>query len=162
MFDYKVIEFSRVRTVILTSLLAIFTLAQTSAVAEAPMSGRRDIYCAGVRGGVIVYARLEAICASYKPFATYRLSLQAAGSAILAGNGFRLSILYPAERYAADFDPVPGDYYASSKGFAPGVSHVKGSSGNKLIRGYVINGGAGVDWSYGLLKIERGTLDQLP
>lgn len=126
------------------------------------MSGRRDIYCFGLRGGVVVYARLEAMCLSYTPYATYHLSLQAAGSAILAGNAFRLSVLYPAERYAADFDPVPGDYYASSKGFAPGASHIEGSSGNKKIKGYVINGGAGVDWSFGLLRIERGAWTQTP
>ena len=154
--------FSKVRVVILASWLVMITLAQSSAVADAPMSGHRDIYCVGVRGGMIVYARLEAMCAAYKPFVTYRLSLQAAGSAILAGNAFRLRIQYPAERYAPDFDPVPGDYYASSKGFAPGASHIEGSSGNKKITGYVINGGAGVDWSFGLLRIERGTWGQLP
>ena len=143
---------SSIRNVLqsLTALSLIVGLgaAATKASAAQPQSGRRIIYCVGMRGAV-GYSQVEATCFGWDKRRTYRLSLKGVGFAfyVPTGTAFRMFVDYPQERYDKEFDPIPGDYYASMRGFAlgPGWGEITGSAGNKTIHAISINGGIGVD-----------------
>lgn len=115
------------------------------------------IYCVGARAA-LAWSRVEAVCLNIWTGQTYGVSFFGFGPALqLTVSAFRLVVSYDSERYDANFDAIPGDYYAMIAGATVGFgkSNLEGSSGNKKISGQGVNQGFGAELSFaGWLHIE--------
>lgn len=104
---------------------------------------------AGYSAGLLLY---RAVCVSLFPVRTYKMAILGVGVALeLKASITSLTFKYNGDRYAKNFDPIPGEYGVVTAGGTGvlGVTFYGGESGNKSVSGQAINFGGGADFGSG-------------
>lgn len=132
----------------LAAALAAESIPQVIAVEDDGIRNTtKSLVCAsvGYSAGMLFY---RAVCVSLFPVRTYDMAILGVGAALeLKASITRLTFSYNGDRYAKDFDPIPGKYGVVSMGATGlvGLTFYGGDSGNKSVSGQAVNFGGGGD-----------------